>query len=378
VSTQVHLDLSELMAAPLRTGIQRIEREAIRHWPGPASLVPCCVDTNGQFVRLPDTVLKVLCAEDDGSPAAREAEREKLASFVSLAKPIPAGGLQRLLNLELFFSSIRADAHARAAETGTRVLWYLYDFLPFLRPELFTPGLIKSCMHFLRGLRTVTCLSFLSEQTRQDYIRRVARTPLQLQPVGPVLLPGADGLQLERQTFSPRRRDFVALGTVEPRKNPQALLDAFELLWNRGTAVRLIVAGRMSPEAKEAHAFFGRHANNPNFMVLEQPADATVRGLLRNARAVVMPSEAEGFGLPPYEALHSGIPAICSVRLPSAALLPSGAMLLERMDAPSIAAAVTALLDDTTAARLWDKAAAVRLPTWATFGRDMGTWAQAA
>jgi len=372
---QIYLDLSELMAAPLRTGIQRIEREAIRHWPGPASLVPCCVDSGGHLARLPQAVLDVLCAEDNGSPAAREAERRMLASLAAAATPIPAEDLTRLLNLELFFSPIRADAHLRAAAAGTRVLWYLYDFLPFLRPDLFPPGLTKTCMHFLRGLRAATCIAFLSEQTRRDYIRRVARAPL-AEGTGPVLLPGADGLQLERQIFSPNRRDFVAIGTVEPRKNPQALLEAFELLWNRGTAVRLIVAGRMSPEAKEAHAFFARHAGNPNFMVLEQPSDETLRALLRNARAVVMPSEAEGFGLPPYEALHSGIPAIASARLPSAALLSGGAMLLERMDAPSIAAAVTSLLDDATAARLWNEAAGVRLPTWAAFGWTLGTWAQ--
>ena len=142
--------------------------------------------------------------------------------------------------------------------------------------------------------------------------------------------------------------------------------------------VRLIVAGRMSPEAKEAHAIFARHAGNPNFMVLEQPADEKQRALLRSARAVVMPSEAEGFGLPPYEALHSGIPAIASARLPSAALLTGGAMLLERMDAPSIAGAVTALLDDTTAAKLWNEAADVCLPTWAAFGQALANWAQEA
>jgi glycosyltransferase involved in cell wall biosynthesis len=373
----VHLDLSELIAAPLRTGIQRIEREAIRHWPGPAPLLPCCVDSDGQLLRLPQAVLEVLCAEDDGSPAAREAERQLLAQLASQGSPIPARDVQRLLNLELFFSPVRADAHLRLAAAGSRVLWYIYDFLPFLRPDLFTPGMTRHCMHFLRGLRAATGLAFLSEQTRQDYTRRVARTPLSA-GTGPVILPGADGLRLERQSFSPERRDFVAIGTIEPRKNPMALLGAFELLWNGGTDVRLIVAGRMSPDAPDAHAFFARYAGSPNLVVMEQPADQTLRAVLRQARAVVMPSEAEGFGLPPYEALYAGIPSIASARLPSAALLPGGVRLLERMDAASIAACVATLLDDATAARLWEQAAGVQLPTWADFGRALGDWAQAA
>jgi glycosyltransferase involved in cell wall biosynthesis len=112
-------------------------------------------------------------------------------------------------------------------------------------------------------------------------------------------------------------------------------------------------------------------------VVLGQPSDETVRQLLRGARAMVMPSEAEGFGLPPYEALHAGIPAVASVHLPSAAAMPRGALLLDRMDPISIAAAVESLFDDATAARVWDDAARVQLPTWAEFGRALGDWAQA-
>ena len=36
----VHLDISQLLLDPRRSGIQRAERELIRHWPGPAPLVP--------------------------------------------------------------------------------------------------------------------------------------------------------------------------------------------------------------------------------------------------------------------------------------------------------------------------------------------------
>jgi glycosyltransferase involved in cell wall biosynthesis len=377
VRTPVHLDLSELIAHPLYSGIQRIEREAIRHWPGPAPLVPCLISGQGKLLQLPAAALEVLCTDNDGSEAARASERQALAQLAAIAKPLPAGDVKRLLNLELFFSPIRAEAHIHLAAAGVRVLWYIYDFLPFLRPELFPLGTFRNCMYFLRGLRSVTSLAFLSEQTRHDYTLRVARMSSQRE-VGPILLPGADGLRLERQYFSRDRQDFVAFGTVELRKNTHALLAAFESLWCSGTMVRLIVAGRISPDAREALDFFARHADNPCLLVMQQPADEALRMALRGARAVIMPSEAEGFGLPPYEAVHSGIPAIASARLPSTALLSGGTKLLERMDPPSIAAAVVSLLDDETAERLWAEAADVRLPTWAAFGRALGGWAQAA
>jgi glycosyltransferase involved in cell wall biosynthesis len=352
----VHLDLSELVMRPLRSGIQRVEREAIRHWPGPAPLIPCMIGSAGRVIQLPPKVLDVLCAEDDGNPSSRDAERAALESLVAAGQNISDHSVERLLNLELFYNPSRADVHLRLAASGARVLWYLYDFLPYLRPELFPSGTTRHRMDYLRALRGIGGrLAFLSRATRSDYVDRIAhgRASGEL----PVIDPGAD---------------------IEPRKNPGALLRAFEQLWNEGVSAHLVVAGRLSPDAAEAHAFFAQHANNPRLTVLEQPSDETLRQHLRQARAAVIPSEAEGFGLPPYEALHAGIPAIASSSLPSAALMTAGALLLDRMDAAAIADAVRRLIDDAEAKRLWSAAATVTLPRWTDFGRRLGDWAQAA
>lgn len=371
----IHLDLSELVVAPLRTGIQRVEREAIRHWPGPAELRPCCVDATGRLLSLPRAVLDILCANDEGTTESREVERQALQSLVISAEPAEPHEVKRLLNLELFFGATRADTHLQLAAAGVSVLWFLYDFLPFLRPDLFSPGMTKRCMHFLRGLRAASRLAFLSEQTRNDYAR-VARMRPDSPTPGPVISPGANGLALERQSFSRDRLDFVSLGTVEQRKNTTGLLEAFELLWRNGRDIRLIVAGRLSPDATAALAFFKKYSDDPRLVVLDQPSDETVRDVLRGTRALVMPSEAEGFGLPPYEAVQAGIPALASVCLPSVSAISGGVLLLDRMDPLSIAAAVESLCDDMVAARLWAAAALVRLPTWAEFGRNLGEWAQ--
>jgi glycosyltransferase involved in cell wall biosynthesis len=373
----IHLDLSELVANPLRSGIQRIEREAIRHWSGPARLIPCFVDDQGGLRRLSPETLEVLSCPDDGTPSSRTDERETLRRLVSESDTEADSDVQRLLNLELFFDSARADAHLRLAQAGVPVLWYIYDFIPFLRPELFPPGTTVHCMHYLRGLLGIgQRVAFLSEATRSDYIRRIAR--LKRPPENPVITPGADGLRLEPQTFSPDRRLFVAIGTVEPRKNPGAMLRAFRQLWDEGVIAPLVVAGRILPDAEDALAFFARHAGHPYLTVLDQPTDETLRQVLRNARAVIMSSEAEGFGLPPYEALHAGIPSIASAALPSTALLQEAAVLLQRMDQESIATAVRSLMDDTEAAQLWQKAAPVRLPTWGEFGCLLADWAHVA
>ena len=69
----IHLDLSQLLADPRQSGIQRAERELIRHWPSGAPLVPCIFDPGpGQMRALPSGLLDALRAEDaldhDGRP----------------------------------------------------------------------------------------------------------------------------------------------------------------------------------------------------------------------------------------------------------------------------------------------------------------------
>ena len=373
----VHLDISELVVHPLRSGIQRVEREAIRHWPGPSPLIPCIVDAQGTVRQLSQEALAILCTTDEGATEFRSAEREMLAKLVTQSEPLADIAIRRLLNLELFFDPVRTETHIRLATAGSSVFWYLYDFLPFLRPELFPQGTTRHCMHFIRALRGVgNRLAFLSEATRTDYHSRIAHGR-SLVPSQPVINPGADGLGLERQVFSAERRNFVSIGTVELRKNTGALLRAFERLWERGVSAPLVVAGRIDSNYGEAQAFFARHRDNVQLTFLNQPSDETLCEVLRRARAVVMPSEAEGFGLPPYEALHAGIPSIASDALPSAALLSQGVILLPKMDCDTIAASVTDLLDDERAAQLWRDASSVRLPNWADFGRMLGDWAQA-
>ena len=371
----IHIDLTEIVQNSLRSGIQRVEREAIRHWDGPKP-IPCLVDATGRLVRLNPIVLDILTDESDGSPAAHAVERTRLATLARDGIPLADTNIGRLLNLELYYDTTRADAHLRMAAQGVRVMYYLYDFLPFLRPELFPPGTTQNCMHFLRGVRSAgDHVAFLSPHTRDDFVRRIARRAPP--PEGwPLLSPGADGLALERQSFRPDRHRFVSIGTVEPRKNTDAMLNAFVSLWERGIDAELTIAGRIASDGTRLREVAARYGGR--CILLEQPSDEMLRRVLRQARAVIMPSEAEGFGLPPYEALHAGIAAIASATLPSSSLMTAGAMLLEKMDTVSIAEAVQAMLVDSVAISFWDGAATLVLPSWRDFGRELAAWARSA
>lgn len=373
---RVFFDITELINNPVRTGIQRIEREIMRHWPGPAPLNPCYFDKQKKrFVVLPGEVIEVFMAGAvaDVSVAEERARLEPLAARATL--PDESEQYDCLLNTELFFDEARANAYVGLANANRlRLYWLVMDFLPFLRPEQFPGAHIRDCMHFLRALRTIRKVGFISEKTLSDYSKRILRQTGLPAPVFPL---GGNGLDLALQVFNPERRLFVVIGTIEPRKNVASILEAFERLWRAGSEATLTLVGRVMESAKKERQILERHAGEPRLQSVGPISDERLRSILKRARATVFASKSEGFGLPPYESLAVGIPVIVTEDLPSIQLIsPLGQIRLACPDADSIAASVAKLMDDDFARGLWREATNVRIPTWEDLARQVSAWVQ--
>ncbi len=265
--------------------------------------------------------------------------------------------------------------YTELARQGARGIgWLLYDFLPWLSPQNFAPGAARLGMPYLHTLRDIPAVAHISEQTRQDYEHRIMRGNGRS---GPVIALGGDGLMIPRQSFTSARRRYVALGTIEPRKNVAAILEAFSKLWSEGSNAELVVIGKMLGGTAREAGWLRRFENEANFRYLGDADDTILREMLQGARALVFASRSEGFGLPPLEALHAGIPVIVSDNIPSITMLPaSGQIRLRNPDATEIAAAVREMEDDATAARLWQEAASLQVRTWRDTAHEFADWAQ--
>lgn len=363
----IYFDISKLVDEPRRSGIQRVERALIRHWPDRDRLVPCRF-ADGALHALPSAIMDALAGDAPSGGIA--AERRLLAPHLAHPGPIVPSGA-RLLCAELFDDPARAAYHQREA---AHAAWLVYDFLPWLRPDWFPAGPANRLMPFLHAMRDVAHRGFISAATRRDCADRVFRRPEH----GPVLPLGSDGLGLERQSFDPSKRDIVMLGTIEARKNAAAAIAGFQRLWAEGSDARLVLIGAVEPDALTEHALLRDLEGEPRLVPLGPQSDAAIRGALRHARALLFPSQGEGYGLPPMEALRSGIPVIVAADLPALERLPShGQIRLEQPDAASIAAALRSLLDDSAARLLWADAARMTLPSWADFARSVAEWVQA-
>jgi glycosyltransferase involved in cell wall biosynthesis len=112
---------------------------------------------------------------------------------------------------------------------------------------------------------------------------------------------------------------FLTVGTIEPRKNHALLLDIWET-WDEEEDGPRPVLGIVGARGWRNEDLFHRLNTTPlrNRDIFEWPdlSDKAVAALMARANALLFPSFAEGFGLPPVEAAALQTPVI-SADLPS-------------------------------------------------------------
>lgn len=114
---------------------------------------------------------------------------------------------------------------------------------------------------------------------------------------------------IEPVAWSPGEPYFLTLSEINPRKNLLTLLRAFQLARRRGLDLRWKLAG---PPGFRSKRLVAALASVDGVEVLGYVSDQMREALYDGAAFMAFPSHAEGFGLPPLEAMVRGVPTICS------------------------------------------------------------------
>ena len=145
--------------------------------------------------------------------------------------------------------------------------------------------------------------------------------------------------------------DFILfVGTIEPRKNVQTLVRAFERISRQSDhRSQLVLAGGEGWLTDDFDRLVRASDFRERIRLTGYLGDEELRALYSSCKVFVYPSLYEGFGLPPLEAMACGAPVVASRIAAHEETLKDKARLIEPMDESALAKAIVNLLEDERA-----------------------------
>jgi glycosyltransferase involved in cell wall biosynthesis len=203
------------------------------------------------------------------------------------------------------------------------VVLTVHDLAVLRHPEAFRRWHRVTARAALEGVRSAAAVVALSEFTKREVIELLDLRPERVRVVAngvePLFTPDGDAAGGEY---------VLAVGTLEPRKNLDRVVDAARL-----AGVELRVVGARGWGGVDVPGWVGR------------VSDAELAALYRGAGCVVYASLYEGFGLPVLEAMASGTPVVTSAGGATEEVAGGAAVLVEPTDVDAIAAGIREALE---------------------------------
>ncbi len=230
------------------------------------------------------------------------------------------------LGLDLHFNIDQDHEHffAKARQAGAQVYFVVYDLLPLLLKDTFTPELVEKYGNWLRVVSQqhgAVCISQAVAAELKTWVAHNQPTAAQSLKIDWFHL-GADiessipskgmpddGPQLLQQLAS--APSFLMVGTLEPRKRHGQVLDAFEQFWAQNIPANLVIVGKPGWLTEALTTRLSTHPQlGHQLFWMQSASDEYLEKIYAAARCLIAASEAEGFGLPLIEAARHGLPII--------------------------------------------------------------------
>ena len=207
---------------------------------------------------------------------------------------------------------------------GVKIIFLVYDLLPIEFPEYFPPGAKeiheKWCEVVLKISDKIICISKSTADKLIEFARKrnLLREGLEITwlHLGHDFRvanhsEGLSSQDLEIFQKLSKNPYFLVVATIEPRKGHEQVLKAFEILWQKGYNLNLVFVGKIGWMVEKLVNYMNAHPElGRRFFYFGHVSDDLLEKLYTNARAVIVASEGEGFGLPIVEAAHYKTPII--------------------------------------------------------------------
>ena len=220
----------------------------------------------------------------------------------------------------------KAKVFSRMRERGVKTTFVVYDLIPILFEEHFPPGTKDAHAQWLYEITQADAALCISAAVAHDLQYWVAvhgapRAPhMHLEtnwfhlgadlnssvPSTGMAAGATDVLECLRSAPT-----FLSVGTIEPRKGYAQTLAAFELLWDEGEQLNLVLVGKQGWMVDKLAAQLREHPQlNKRLFWLEGISDEYLEALYASSSCLLAASEGEGFGLPLIEAAQHKLPIL--------------------------------------------------------------------
>ncbi len=221
----------------------------------------------------------------------------------------------------------------------------VYDMTCWLMPELHPSANLRAERSFAELVRGAAGLIAISECTRNDAVRVLGLKPERITVIYPGIAesffdPDPAAVETVRARYGLRRPFVLFIGTIEPRKNVDALLDAYAgLPQSLREEFELVVVGPSGWARAETKARLSA------IRYLGYVPEADLAPLTAAATVFAYPSLYEGFGFPVAQAMAARVPVITSNVSSLPEVTGDAAVLVDPRSAPELREGLRRLLD---------------------------------
>ncbi|MBY0316798.1 MAG: glycosyltransferase family 4 protein [Bdellovibrionales bacterium] len=225
--------------------------------------------------------------------------------------------------LDAFWTYDITRSFRRSNQGVKKVTAVIYDLIPLLYPQFVEKA---NCYHFAKAFPHLLDLAdqfvCISQTVAQDLEKYMRENSSHRKPVFSFRL-GSDFGNKNNPTPTPVAPSFkavfeggpvwITVSTIEPRKNHDFILDAFDALWAKGENLRLLIVGRIGWMCDDLMTRIKTHPElNQKLFFMHSVSDTELSYCYEHSRGLVFASHVEGFGLPIVEAMRMKLTVLCS------------------------------------------------------------------
>lgn len=321
---RIVIDVSSLLDVPFITGIQRVVREIVMR------MISMQSEESAQVLLLAYSAKRMsfhvvnqrdfLTCFEGGKAARTSLYKGTEFSIKGLGSESILFDIDSVWNNQTRRSFLLPILKSQ----GVRVAVHIYDIIPILYPQYCDGETTIRFMDYLAAhLQCADLVIANTNSTIRDIVSLGEK--LKLPAIPTICVPlGADMSGRSRNTSSIpthiskdktqllRNRYFLAVGTIEPRKNHSFLLDTYQT-YLREAGFSMVIVGRPGWNVSNLmNRITQMDLSDSAFCYIPNATDEEINYLYANAYFTVFPTFCEGFGLPIIESYLHGTPVLAS------------------------------------------------------------------